>query len=188
MRRKARNKRAFTPIVLPPSLFSAMTALAACQVRAAATQVSARVHLRRRFDERLLTTHLSLRSDPSVQCPAMIGPNGRPGNVRSGKDAEAPHQEIMMLTKVAAALVAVTMFTAPVLAQSVAPASPTLATQTIKAKSPVKHVKVKKHTVKKVRVARHHMQVKHVRHAKSATLSHSARLSTKPAPVQSRNN
>ena len=93
-----------------------------------------------------------------------------------------------MLKKLAAALIAVTMFTAPVLAQSVAPVSPAPATQTIKAKSPVKHVKVKKHTVKKVRVARHHMHVKHVRHAKSATLSHSARLSTKPAPVQSRNN
>ena len=93
-----------------------------------------------------------------------------------------------MLKNVAAALVAVTMFTAPVFAQSVAPVNPTPATQTIKAKSPAKHVKIKKHTVKKVRVVRHHMHVKHVRHAKSATLSHSARLSTKPAPVQSRNN
>jgi hypothetical protein len=118
----------------------------------------------------------------------MIGPNGRPGNARRGKDAGVPHQEIMMFTKVAAALVAVTMFTAPVLAQSVAPVSPAPATQTIKAKSPVKQVKIKKHTVKKVRVARHHMHVKHVRHAKSAPLSHSARLSSKPAPVQSRNN
>ena len=62
-----------------------------------------------------------------------------------------------MLKNVAAALIAVTMFTAPVLAQSVAPVSPAPATQTIKAKSPVKHVKVKKHTVKKVRVGRHHM-------------------------------
>jgi hypothetical protein len=95
----------------------------------------------------------------------------------------------MMLKNVAAALVAVTMFTAPVLAQSVAPVGPAPATQTIKAKSsPVKHVKIKKHTVKKVRVGRHHMHVKHVRHAKSATHSRSARLSTKPAPVQSRNN
>jgi hypothetical protein len=94
----------------------------------------------------------------------------------------------MMLTKVAAALIAVTMFTAPVLAQSVAPVSPTPAPQTIKAKSPVKHVKVKKHTVKKVRVARHHMHVKHVRHAKATKPAHSARLSTKSAPVQSRTN
>jgi hypothetical protein len=97
-----------------------------------------------------------------------------------------------MITKVAAALIAVTMFTAPVLAQSVAPVSPTPAPQTIKAtKSPVKHAKkhmVKKHTVKKVRVARHHMHVKHVRHAKAAKPAHSARLSTKPAPVQTRTN
>jgi hypothetical protein len=118
----------------------------------------------------------------------MIGPNGRPGNTRRGKDTEALHQETMMLKNVAAVLIAVTMFTAPVLAQSVAPVSPAPATQTIKAKSPVKHVKVKKHTVKKVRVGRHHMHVKHVRHAKSATLSHSARLSTKLAPVPSRTN
>ena len=140
------------------------------------------------LDERLLTTSLSLRSGPSVQRRTMIGPNGRPRNARRGKDAEAPHQETIMLKNAAAALIAVTMFTAPVLAQSVAPVSPTPATQTIKAKSPVKHVKVKKHTVKKVRVARHHMHVKHVRHAKSATHSHSARLSTKPAPVPSPTN
>ena len=112
-----------------------------------------------------------------MQRRTMIGPNGRPRNARRGKDAEAPHQETIMLKNAAAALIAVTMFTAPVLAQSVAPVSPTPATQTIK-----------KHTVKKVRVARHHMHVKHVRHAKSATHSHSARLSTKPAPVQSRTN
>jgi len=99
-----------------------------------------------------------------------------------------------MFKKVAAALIAVTMFSAPVLAQSVAPVSPTPAPQTIKAtKSPVKHVQMKKHTAKKhtakkVRVAKHHMHVKHVRHAKSKALSHSARLSTKPAPVQSRTN
>jgi hypothetical protein len=99
-----------------------------------------------------------------------------------------------MLKKVAAALIAVTMFSAPVLAQSGAPVGPTPAPQTIKAtKSPVKHVQMKKHTAKKhtakkVRVAKHHMHVKHVRHAKSKTLSHSARLSTKPAPVQSRTN
>ena len=93
-----------------------------------------------------------------------------------------------MLTKVAAALIAVTMFTAPVLAQSVAPVSPAPAPQTIKAKSPVKHVKIKKHTVKKVRVGQHHMHVKHVRHAKSGKLAHSARLSAKPAPAPSRTN
>jgi hypothetical protein len=147
-----------------------------------------RVHLRRLFDERLLTTHLSLRSGGSAQRRTMIGPNGRPGNARRGKDAEALHQETIMLKNVAAALIAVTMFTAPVLAQSVAPVSPAPATPTIKATSPVKHVKIKKHTVKKVRVGRHHMHVKHVRHAKSATHSHSARLSTKPAPVPSRTN
>ena len=73
-------------------------------------------------------------------------------------------------------------------AQSIAPVNPAPATQTIKAKSPVKHVKVKKHTVKKVRVGRHHMHSKHVWHAKSATQSHSARLSTKPAPVPSPTN
>jgi hypothetical protein len=43
------------------------------------------IHFGRRFDERLLTTHLSLRSDLSVQCPVMIGPNGRPKNSRRGK-------------------------------------------------------------------------------------------------------
>ena len=69
-----------------------------------------------------------------------------------------------MLKNVAAVLIAVTMFTAPVLAQSVAPVSPAPAPQTIKAKSPVKHVKINKHAVKKVRVGRHHMHVKHVRH------------------------
>jgi hypothetical protein len=37
----------------------------------------------------LLTTRLSARSGRSVQCPTMIGPNGRPGNARRGKDAEA---------------------------------------------------------------------------------------------------
>ena len=93
-----------------------------------------------------------------------------------------------MLKNAAAALIAVTMFTAPVLAQSVAPVSPAPAPQTIKAKSPVKHVTIKKHTVKKVRVARHHMHVKHGRHAKAAKLAHSAWLSTKPAPVPSRTN
>jgi len=104
-----------------------------------------------------------------------------------------------MLKHVAAALVAVTMFTAPVLAQTATPVSPTPPTQTIKAKPALKHVKVKKHTVKKVRVGRHHMHgkqvrhaksmhVKQVRHAKSATPSRSARLSAKPAPAPSRTN
>ena len=94
-----------------------------------------------------------------------------------------------MLTKVAAALIAVTMFTAPVLAQNAAPVSPAPATQPIKAKSAVKHVKITNHTAKKAMVVRNRTHIKkHVRHAKSATLSHSARLSTKPAPVQSRSN
>jgi len=60
-----------------------------------------------------------------------------------------------MLRKVATALIAVTMFTAPVLAQSAAPVSPASATQPIKAKSAVKHVKIKKHTVKMAMVNRH---------------------------------
>ena len=51
-----------------------------------------------------------------------------------------------MLTKVAAALIAVTMFSAPVLAQSAAPVS-NVPAQQIKAKPTVKHVKIKKHTV-----------------------------------------
>ena len=92
-----------------------------------------------------------------------------------------------MLTKVAAALIAVTMFSAPVLAQSAAPVS-NVPVQQIKAKPAVKHVKIKKHTVKKAKVARHHMHVKHVRHAKAAKPAHSARLSTKSAPVPSRTN
>jgi hypothetical protein len=118
----------------------------------------------------------------------MIGANGRPGNTRRGNNAEALHQEIVMLKKVAAALIAVTMFTAPVLAQSAAPVSSAPATQPIKAKSAVKHVKIKKHTVKKIMVVRHSTHIKHVRHAKSAKFSHTARVSTKPAPVQSRTN
>jgi len=110
----------------------------------------------------------------------------RPASTRRGNNAEALHQEIVMLKKVAAALIAVTMFTAPVLAQSAAPVSPAPATQPIKAKSAVKHVKIKKHTVKKIMVVRHSTHIKHVRHAKSAKFSHTARVSTKPAPVQSR--
>ena len=94
-----------------------------------------------------------------------------------------------MLKKVAAALIAVTMFTAPVLAQSAAPVSPAPATQPIKAKSAVKHVKIKKHTAKKAMVVRNRTHIKkHVRHARSAKFSHAARVSTKPAPVQSRTN
>jgi hypothetical protein len=98
------------------------------------------------------------------------------------------YQEIVMLKKVAAALIAVTMFTAPVLAQSAAPVSPASATQPIKAKSAVKHVKIKKHTVKMAMVNRHRTHIKHVRHEKSAKFSHAARVSTKPAPVQARTN
>ena len=94
-----------------------------------------------------------------------------------------------MLKKVAAALIAVTMFTAPVLAQSAAPVSPAPATQPIKAKSAVKHVNIKKHTAKKAMVVRNRTHIKkHVRHARSAKFSHAARVSTKPAPVQSRTN
>ena len=93
-----------------------------------------------------------------------------------------------MLKKVAAALIAVTMFTAPVLAQSAAPVTPAPATQPIKAKSTVKHVKIKNHRVKKIMVVQHNTHIKHVRHAKSAKFSHTARVATKPAPVQSRAN
>ena len=90
-----------------------------------------------------------------------------------------------MLTKVAAALIAVTMFTAPVLAQSAAPVS-NVPVQQIKAKPAVKHVKIKKHTVKKATVARHRTHIKHVRHP--AKSSHTARVSTKSAPLASRPN
>jgi hypothetical protein len=93
-----------------------------------------------------------------------------------------------MLKKVAAALIAVTMSTAPVLAQNAAPVSPAPATQPIKAKSAIDQVKIKKHTVRKAKVVRHRSHIKYVRHAKSAKFSHAARVSTKPAPVQSRNN
>ncbi len=89
-----------------------------------------------------------------------------------------------MFKKVAAALIAVTMSTAPLLAQSAAPVSPAPAAHPIKAKSAIDQVKIKKHTVRKAKVVR---QIKHVRHAKSAKFSHTARVSTKPAPVQSRN-
>ena len=87
-----------------------------------------------------------------------------------------------MLTKVAAALIAVTMFTAPVLAQSAAPVS-NVPVQQIKAKPAVKHVKIKKHTVKKATVAWHRRHIKHVRHS-----SHTAQLSTKSAPLAARPN
>ena len=93
-----------------------------------------------------------------------------------------------MLKKVAAALIAVTMSTAPVLAQSAAPVSSAPAIQPIKAKSAIEQVK-KKHTVKKAKVVRHRSHIKHVRHAKlHAKSSHIARISTKSAPVQSRIN
>ena len=92
-----------------------------------------------------------------------------------------------MLKKVAAALIAVTMSTAPVLAQSAAPVSSAPATQPIKAT--MEQVKTKKHTVKKAKVVRHRSHIKHVRHAKlHAKSSHIARISTKSAPVQSRIN
>jgi hypothetical protein len=91
-----------------------------------------------------------------------------------------------MLKKLAAALIAVTMFTAPVLAQSAAPVGPAPATQPIKAKSAVKHVKIKKHTMKKATVARHRTHIKHVRH--SAKSSHTAWVSTKSVPLSSRPN
>jgi hypothetical protein len=93
-----------------------------------------------------------------------------------------------MLKKVAAALIAVTMSTAPVLAQSAAPVSSATATQLIKAKSAIEQVKTKKHTVKKAKVVRHRSHIKHVRPAKPAKSSHTARISTKPAPMQSRIN
>jgi hypothetical protein len=80
-----------------------------------------------------------------------------------------------MLRKVAAALVAVTMFTAPVLAQSAAPVT-NVPAQPIKAKSAVKHVKIKKHTVKKATVARYRTHIEHVPH--SVKSSHTARVST----------
>jgi hypothetical protein len=119
----------------------------------------------------------------------MIGANGRPGNTRRGNNAEALHrQEIVMLKKVAAALIAVTLSTAPVLAQSAAPVSPAPATQPIKAKSAIEQLKIKKHTVKKAKVVRHRSHITHVRHAKPAKSSHTARISTKPAPMQSRTN
>jgi hypothetical protein len=112
----------------------------------------------------------------------------RPADTRRGNNAKVLHQEIVMLKKVAAALIAVTMFTAPVLAQSAAPVTPASATQPIKAKAAVKHVKIKNHRVKKITVVRHGTHLKHVRHAKSAKFSHTARVATKPAPVQSRAN
>ena len=94
-----------------------------------------------------------------------------------------------MLKKVAAALIAVTMSTARVRAQSAAPVSSAPATQPIKAKSAMEQVKTKKHAVKKAKVVRHRSHIKHVRHAKlHAKSSHIARISTKSAPVQSRIN
>jgi hypothetical protein len=65
--------------------------------------------------------------------------------------------------------------------------SPVPAAHPIKAKSAVDQVKIKNHTVRKAKVVRHRSHIKHVRHAKSAKFSHTAGVSTKPAPVQSRN-
>jgi hypothetical protein len=81
-----------------------------------------------------------------------------------------------MFTKVAAALIAVTMFSAPVLAKSAAPTSPAPATQPVKAKPAVKHVmKITKHKAH-AKVSRHRTHIKHVRHAKSAKFAHTARI------------
>jgi hypothetical protein len=90
-----------------------------------------------------------------------------------------------MFRKVAAALVAVIMFTAPVLAQSAAPVS-NVPAQSIKVKPAVTQVKIKRHTVKKTTVARYRTHIKHVRH--SAKSSHTARVSTKSAPLAARSN
>jgi hypothetical protein len=93
-----------------------------------------------------------------------------------------------MFTKVAAALIAVTMFTAPVLAQSPAPTSPAPATQPVKAKPAVKHVM--KNTKHKVHAKAHHHRthIKNVRHAKPGKVANTARIGAKPATVQSRTN
>jgi hypothetical protein len=70
-----------------------------------------------------------------------------------------------MIKNVAAALITVTMFTAPVFAQTAAPVSPTPATQPITAKSAVAHVKIKKNTMRKAAVVRHRTHIPHLRHA-----------------------
>lgn len=76
-----------------------------------------------------------------------------------------------MLRKFAAVLIAATMFTAPVLAQNAAPATPAQTSQP--AKTPVAKVKshhVKKTHVKKHKVVKHtkkhHRQVRHVKPSK----------------------
>jgi hypothetical protein len=123
-----------------------------------------------------------------VQCAPIIGAKGRPGNSRRGKNAVTLHQEIVMFKNVAAALIAVTMFTGPVLAQNALPVSPAPATQPIKANSAVTHVNFKKHTMKKATVVRHRTHIKHVRHAKPPKFAHTARVGSKPALVKSRTN
>jgi hypothetical protein len=93
-----------------------------------------------------------------------------------------------MFTKAAAALIAVTMFTAPVLAQSTAPIIPAPATQAVKVKPTVKHVmKITKHKVH-AKVRYHRTHIKNVRHVKSGKFASAARIGTKPATVQSRTN
>jgi hypothetical protein len=93
-----------------------------------------------------------------------------------------------MFTKVAAALIAVSMFTVPVLAKSAAPTSPAGATQPVKAKPAVKQVtKITKHKAHG-KVSRHRTHIKHLRHAESAKFTHTARIATKPATMQSRTN
>jgi hypothetical protein len=118
----------------------------------------------------------------------MIGAKGRPGKQRRGNNAETLHQEIAMYKNVAAALIAVTMCTAPVFAQTAAPVSPTPATQPITAKSAVAHVKIKKNTMRKAAVVRHRTHIPHLRHAKSAQFVHTARVSSKMVPMKSRTN
>jgi hypothetical protein len=98
-----------------------------------------------------------------------------------------------MLRKVAAALIAVTMFTAPVLAQSTAPVRSEPAGQTAKVK-PVKVVKVKKHVtkhkVKKAKVAAHRKHIRHVRHGKpaKAVVAPSTQTAGKPVMAPARSN
>jgi hypothetical protein len=91
-----------------------------------------------------------------------------------------------MFTKVAAALIAVTMFTAPALAQSTAPTNPAPATQPVKAKPSVKHVmKTTKHKVH-AKARYHRTHIKNVRHAKPGKVANPVRTGTKPATVESR--
>lgn len=91
-----------------------------------------------------------------------------------------------MLKHVASALIAVTMFTAPVLAQAASPVSPAAVRQPVKANSAVPHVEIKKHTLRKAKVVRHRAHLTHVRQAKSAKFTRTARVWSKPASVKSR--